>query len=130
MKRAVGIAAIVASALFTTNCATEGAGTVGVGVGWYDYGYWNDPWYGGGCCVDYPGDIGPPNPGAPRPEHPIVLPPGSTPRPEQPIAKPDVKPVQPASATQRSISSPRATSMSRGGMGGMGGGGRGGGGRR
>lgn len=121
MKRAMGIAAMFAAGLLTADCATEGAGTVG--AGWYGayYDYWYDPWYGGGCCVDYPGDIGPIGP---HPEHPIVLPPGSdAPRPEQPIAKPDVKPSQPIanrpSATP--MSSPRPTSMPR-----MGGGGRGG----
>ena len=112
MKRAIGVAMVVAGGLLAADCATEGTGSVGVGY----YDAWYDPWYVGGCCVDYPGDVGPP----PRPEHPIVLPPDSTPRPEHPIAKPP-------SATPHQMSSPRPTSTPR--MSG-GGGGRGGGGRR
>jgi hypothetical protein len=105
--------AIAAAGLLVSDCATEGAGSVGVGAGYYDY--WYDPWYGG-CCVDYPSDVGP----IPHPEHPIALPPGSSPRPEQPIAKPST----PTASQRPTMSAPRASSMSMGGMGGGRGGGR------
>jgi len=105
VRRALGAAAFVACGLLAADCATEGTGSVGVGVGYYDT--WYDPWYvGGSCCVDYPGDVGPP---PPRPEHPIVKPPDSTPRPSQPIAN------VPAS---RPMPSPRPAAMGRGGGGG------------
>ena len=60
----------VLAALVVGSCATDGTVSGGFYYGGY---YYDDPWYvGGGCCVDYPGDIGPP---PPRPEHPIAKPP-------------------------------------------------------
>jgi len=94
---------IVAAAFVVGACATDGTST-GVGAGFYsDWYYYDDAWYGGGCCINPPDEVGPP-----RPEHPIVLPPGSSnPKPSQPIASPSP--------------SPRPAAMPRGG----GGGGRG-----
>ena len=112
-RRAILLAVLLGS------CATDG--TVGVSADFYGgMYYYDDWWYGGGCCVDYPDDIGPP---APRPEHPIALPPGSTPRPEQPIANPPKasNPIATPTATTRSMPSPRPAAPMRGG------GGRGGG---
>lgn len=112
--------AITFALLLVPGCATEGT-TGGASVGFY--GYYYDDWYaGGGCCVDYPGDIGPP--GA-HPEHPIALPPGGGPRPENPIATPPkAEPRAAASSSSSSMPSPRpAAPMGSGGM-------RGGGGRR
>jgi hypothetical protein len=126
MRRA---AIALAFALWLGACAT-GGGT-GASADFYGTAYYSDDWwYGGGawCCVDYPGDIGPPGP---HPEHPIALPPGEgAPRPENPIAKPPGESAAKADATQaapsRSMPSPRPAAPMRGG----GGGGRGGGGRR
>lgn len=71
-----------------------------VGVGFYgDVGYYDDPWYWGGCCVDPPSGIGPP---PPRPEHPIANPPPA--RPAHPIATPP-----------RPMPAPRPAAMPRGG---------------
>jgi hypothetical protein len=73
-------AAAAFAAILVSGCATEGTS----GAGYYgDTYYYDDPWYYGGCCVDPPGDIGPP---APHPEHPIAKPPPA--RPAQPIATP------------------------------------------
>ena len=108
MKRLITASLLVACAFLAADCATE-SGSVDVYGGFY---YFDDPWYYGDCCANYPGDIGPP---APRPEHPIALPPGSDVKPSQPIEK---------AATTRSMPAPRSASMSRGGGGG---GGRGGG---
>lgn len=104
MRRALGVAAMLVGALLTADCATEGSGSVGVGVGYYDT--WYDSWYvGGSCCADYPGDVGPP----PHPEHPIVKPPISdTPRPSNPIAN---------VPSSRPMPSPRPAAMGRGGGG-------------
>jgi len=137
MIRALAAGCLAGAGLLLAACATEGGNAAVYGSLWYD-----DPWYdwygygyGGGCCVDYPGDVGPPHP-----EHPIVLPPGEAgqPRPEQPIAKPpgqaratpsqpiatppkaEAKPSTPSSS--RPMPSPRPAAMPRGG----GGGGRGG----
>jgi len=116
MNRRAVLALAFTLSLFA-GCATEGAGSGGA----YLYGdawYYDDFWYsGGGCCVEYPGDIGPPHP-----EHPIANPPGGTPRPEHPIATPP-------RAEPKSMPAPRAAAPMRGG-GFSGGGGRGGGGRR
>jgi hypothetical protein len=96
---AIAIALLLASGALA-GCATSGgsAGTVVYGESfWYD-----DPWYWGGCCVDPPGDIGPPGP---RPEHPIAKPPPVG--PSQPIANPpDARPSQPIAA--RPAPMPRA----------------------
>ena len=115
MKRAG--AALFIAMLLPAGCATEGTSAT---VGLYGGYYYEDWWYAGaGCCTDYPGDIGPP---APRPEHPIALPPGSTPRPEQPIA--GAPKAQPRPSTTSSMPSPRPAASMRGGGGGRGGGGR------
>lgn len=95
-----------AIALFAVaGCATEGTTTGGVGF-YSDWYYMDDIWYGGGCCVDLPPDgVGPP-----RPEHPIVVPPGSQPRPENPIAPtPSPKASQPISSSPapRPVATPR-----------------------
>ena len=116
MKR--HIAVLLVALLLPAGCATDGtSGTVG--VGYYYGGYTDDWWYGsGGCCVDYPGDIGPP----PHPAHPIVLPPGSAPRPENPIATPPkAEPrASPTTSSRSSMPSPRPAAG--GGMRGGGGG--------
>ena len=93
-------------AMLMGGCATDGTGGTG-GTSGFHGGYYDDYWYGYGygVVVDNPGDIG----SAPRPEHPIAMPPGSQPRPEHPIATPA-----------------RGSSFG----GGFGGGGRGGGGGR
>ena len=104
MRRAKFAAACVACGLLLADCAGDGTASGGVDV--YGAFYYDDWWYGsGGCCVDYPGDIGPP----PHPEHPIVKPPVA---PTQPIANPPSRP----SAPSRPMPSPRP-SMSRGGGG-------------
>jgi hypothetical protein len=109
------LASVLACAsLLAAGCATDGTG--GPPVDFYGGLHYYDDWYVGGCCIDYPGDIGPPGP---RPEHPIALPPGSAPRPEQPIAAPP-KVTAHAASTARSMPSPRPAAS-------MGGGGRGGG---
>jgi hypothetical protein len=118
MKR---LGAVLIALFLPAGCATEGtSGTVG--VGYYHGGYYDDWWYGsGGCCVDYPGDIGPP---PPRPEHPIALPPGSTPRPEHPIATPPKAEPRTSAATSTRSSMPSPRPAAGGGMRGGGGGGR------
>ncbi|MFZ3322453.1 MAG: hypothetical protein WA190_08785 [Usitatibacter sp.] len=99
MKRAFFIAGVALGGMLVSQCATEGGGG---SVEFYGgYGYYDDYWYGGGCCVDYPGDIGPP-----RPEHPIAKPPPV--KPSQPIATPPSRPMP----------SPRPAAMPRGGGGG------------
>ncbi len=136
MKRALGIAALVAcGGLLTARCTTEGAAG-----DYYAPYYYDDPWYGygygfgagiivgGGCCG---GDMGPP----PHPEHPIVNPPGGDrPHPEHPIANPPGGATPKAetrgsgdSSSSRPMPSPRAAAPSRGGFGGGGRGGGGGG---
>ena len=107
--------------LAASGCATDGATSVGVGF-YGDWGYYDDVWYGGGCCVNVPEG------GGPRPEHPIALPPDGIgpPRVENPIVLPDAQPKAKASSTTSSSSAnrtaaPRMSSMPRGG------GGRGGG---
>lgn len=114
MKRA-SFAAVLVVPFVLAGCASEGAGG---GAGYYGDAYFYGDWwygYGGACCIDYPGDIGPPGP---HPEHPIA----GGPRPEHPIATPPKAEVSPS----RSMPSPRPSAPMRGG----GGGGRGGGGRR
>ena len=92
-------AALVACALVLANCAGEGTAP---SPGVYDPFLYDDPWYvGGSCCVDYPGDIGPPHP-----EHPIAKPPDL--KPTHPIALPPSRPMP----------SPLPTAMPRGGGGG------------
>jgi hypothetical protein len=72
------LAALAALGLAVGGCSST---TVGVEV-YGGVGYYDDPWYWGGCCVDPPpAGIGPP---PPRPTHPIAAPP----RPAQPIARP------------------------------------------
>ena len=104
MRRDSMAIALAAILLFPSGCATEGA--VDVGVGFYG-GYWDDPWYSSGCCVDPPDNIGPP----PHPAHPIANPPDL--KPTQPIANPPT-------ATPKSTPSPRPA-MRSGGGGGRGG---------
>jgi hypothetical protein len=117
MNRRAAIALASMLSLFA-GCATDGAVSGGPSM-YGDYWFYDDWWYsGGGCCVDYPGDIGPPGP---HPEHPIALPPGSTPRPEQPIAKPPTAEPRASTAT-KSMPAPRASAPMRGGGGGRGGG--------
>jgi hypothetical protein len=96
MRRAPLAAALAACTLLLADCAGDGSasGELYYGGFWYD-----DAWYGGGCCVDYPGDIGPPHP-----EHPIAKPPD--PKPTQPIATPP---------SSRPMPSPRPAAMPRGG---------------
>src|SRR3954471_23964230 len=120
MKRLtlVGIACFLLA-----GCATEGTGGSADFYGGYAYGdWWYGYGYGGGCCIDYPGDIGPPA----RPEHPIALPPGGAgAHPEHPIATPPkAEPKAASSSSSRSMPSPRPAAPMRSG------GGRGGGGRR
>ena len=112
-------AVLLIALLLPVGCATEGT-SGSVGVGYYGGSYYDDFWYGaGGCCVDYPGDIGPPGP---RPEHPIALPPDGNPRPEHPIATPPkAEPKPSTSATSRS-SMPSPRPAAGGGMRGGGGG--------
>jgi hypothetical protein len=120
MKRLTSLLACIA--LLAPGCATDG-GSATVGAGFYgDWYYYDDIWYGGGCCVNPPDNIG----SAPRPEHPIALPPDGIgpPRPAQPIALPDAKPkagTSSASSSANRSAAPRMSSMPRGG------GGRGGG---
>ena len=104
MNRLAAIAALLA-ALAAAGCATTEGSASGFGYSdlhWYDTWYWG----GSGCCVDPPDMVGPPHP-----EHPIVLPPGSSqaPRPSQPIANVPSRPV----ATPM----PRPAAMPRGGGG-------------
>ena len=87
MKRACAYAWAAAATLLVGSCATDGAGG---GVDLYG-GFYYDDWYAGGCCVDYPGEIGPP---PPRPEHPIANPP--QPKPSHPIATPPMSRPMPA----------------------------------
>ena len=107
MRRAITALWLVGAGLLVVACATEGTGSTAVyGSLWYD-----DPWYGygygygGGCCIDYPGDVGPPHP-----EHPIALPPGQGgAAPSNPIATPpkaEAKPSTPSSS--RPMPSPLA----------------------
>ena len=117
-KRRLVLAAVVLS---LCGCATDG--TVSGGAGIYgDWYYMDDIWYGGGCCVDPPANIGA------HPEHPIVIPPEGIgpPRVENPIALPDAQPKRAnttpsASSSASRSAAPRMSSMPRGG------GGRGGG---
>jgi hypothetical protein len=100
-SRRLLVALAAAYSMFIGGCATEG--TYGGGAYFGDaYFSYDDPWYYGGCCVDPPGDIGPPDP---RPEHPIVKPPPA--RPENPIASPSPRPTP----------MPRPAAMPRGGGG-------------
>jgi hypothetical protein len=116
MKRRV--LAFMLFAAIAPGCATDGGTSVGVGF-YGDWYYGDDVWYGGGCCVDPPGNAGA------RPEHPIVLPPDGVgpPRVENPIALPaepkSTRPSTTSSSSSMRSAAPRA-SMS------MGGGGRGG----
>jgi hypothetical protein len=113
MKRRLLIAASLALSLFT-GCASDGTGGNVEFYGGVGYSY-GDYWYGGGgCCIDYPGDIGPPNP---HPEHPIALPPGAdNPRPEQPIATPPkAEPKASNFSSSRSMPSPRPAMRGGGG---------------
>ena len=104
MKRARVAAGFMACGLLLSDCASDG---VASGADVYGGFYYDDYWLygGGGCCVDYPGDIGPP----PHPSHPIVKPPVE---PTHPIASPPSRPSSPS----RPMPTPRA-SMSRGGGG-------------
>jgi hypothetical protein len=118
MKRA--LAAAILPALLVGGCASDGTAT-GPSAAWYSDYY--DPWYWAGGGWVYPPDfVGPPHP-----EHPIVLPPGSTPRPEHPVATPPSsapRPSQPiATPPSRPSAAPRPMPMPRPAM-------RGGGGRR
>jgi hypothetical protein len=110
--------ALMLFAAIVPGCATDGGSSVGVGF-YGDWYYGDDVWYGGGCCVDPPGNVGA------HPEHPIVLPPDGVgpPRPEQPIALPpkaepkSTRPSTTSSSSSMRSAAPRAS---------MGGGGRGG----
>lgn len=99
---------IAAAAFVLGACATDGTSTGG-GAGFYsDWSYYHDAWYGGGCCINLPDEVGPPHP-----EHPIVMPPGSDPRPTHPIALPpggDAKPSQPIASPSPA---PRPAAMPR-----------------
>jgi len=96
VRRALSIIAISICGLLASQCATEGGG--GSTHFYADHYLYDDYWYGGGCCVDYPDDIGPPHP-----EHPIAKPPPA--RPANPIATPPSRPMP----------SPRPAAMPRGG---------------
>lgn len=95
MRRALLAVALGACALLAA-CAGDGSAS---GDFYYDGFWYDDPWYGGGCCIDYPGDIGPPHA-----ENPIVKP--SDPKPTHPIATPP---------SARPMPSPRPAAMPRGG---------------
>jgi len=85
LRRALSAGALASLALLAAGCATEGTSAE---VGFYGGVYYDDPWYwGDGCCVGPPVDIGPP---PVRPEHPIAKPPPV--RPAQPIARPTPMP--------------------------------------
>ena len=116
MKRLFMAALLAGAALGVSDCATDVAGA-GVYYGAY---YYDDPWYYGPCCADYPDGIGPP---PPHPEHPIANPPGGA-EPSNPIAKPPggSEPSRPTTQPTRSMPSPRSAAMPRGGGGGRGGG--------
>jgi hypothetical protein len=105
MRRAKA-AAFLACGLLLAGCASDKV--VPSGTEFYGASYYGDYWWyaAGGCCVDYPGDIGPP----PHPEHPIATPPA---QPANPIATPPSRPSTPS----RPMPSPRPAAMSRGGGG-------------
>jgi hypothetical protein len=78
-------------------CASDGTSTGGSAGFYGDWYYLDDAWYGGGCCVNPPDEIGPPHP-----ENPIVIPPGSDPRPMQPIASPPTPSPRPVATPRMS----------------------------
>ena len=70
------------TAVLAAGLALGACSSTRVGMAFYGgVGYYDGPWYWGGCCIDPPSDIGPP---PPRPAHPIATPPPA--RPAQPIA--------------------------------------------
>lgn len=88
-------AAVLAAAWLLGACSST---TVGVGI-YGGVGFYDDPWYYGGCCIDPPvGGIGPP---PPRPEHPIA-------------DRPPVRPSQPIAMPPRPMPAPRPAAMPRG----------------
>ena len=84
LLRRITLAAAAAGTFAAGGCATEGTSSVGL---YGDTYFYDDPWYYGGCCIDVPVEIGPPDP---RPEHPIANPPPI--RPTHPIATPSPRP--------------------------------------